>query len=128
MKLASIRLVTADLERLITFYAALTGLQPIRRSPEFAEFQTETATLALSSERMVKQFNAGLAIASSNRSAIVEFEVQDVDAAQQRALEASLDVAMAPTTMPWGNRSMLVRDPDGTVVNVFSRPSALPVR
>jgi predicted enzyme related to lactoylglutathione lyase len=124
MKLASIRLVTTDLERLITFYAALTGLQPIRRSPEFAEFHTETATLALSTERMVKQFNAGLAIAGANRSAIVEFEVEDVDAIQKRATEAKLDVGMAPTTMPWGNRSMLLKDPDGTVVNVFSRPTA----
>jgi hypothetical protein len=31
---------------------------------------------------------------------------------------------MAPTTMPWGNRSMLLRDPDGNVVNIFSRPAA----
>jgi hypothetical protein len=28
---------------------------------------------------------------------------------------------MPPTNMPWGNRSMLLRDPDGTLVNVFSR-------
>jgi hypothetical protein len=33
---------------------------------------------------------------------------------------------MPPTTMPWGNRSMLLRDPDGNVVNVFSRPVAKP--
>jgi hypothetical protein len=25
--------------------------------------------------------------------------------------------------MPWGNRSALVRDPDGNVVNLFSKPS-----
>ncbi|MFT3708813.1 MAG: VOC family protein [Archangium sp.] len=122
MKLASIRLVTTDLERLITFYATLTGLEPVRRSPDFAEFHTTGGTLALSTERMVKQFNAGLAIADSNRSAIIEFEVDDVDAVHTRATAAKLDVGMAPTTMPWGNRSLLVRGPDGSVVNVFSRP------
>jgi hypothetical protein len=25
-----------------------------------------------------------------------------------------------PTTMPWGNRSLLVRDPDGNLVNFFT--------
>ncbi|EGL18171.1 hypothetical protein HMPREF9413_5993 [Paenibacillus sp. HGF7] len=26
---------------------------------------------------------------------------------------------MEPTTMPWGNRSMLFRDPDGNLLNLF---------
>ncbi|MFT4213396.1 MAG: hypothetical protein QM622_01280 [Microbacterium sp.] len=25
-----------------------------------------------------------------------------------------------PTTMPWGNRSLLFRDPDGNLVNFFT--------
>ena len=29
-----------------------------------------------------------------------------------------------PTTMPWGNRSLLVRDPDGNLVNLFTRMSS----
>jgi hypothetical protein len=31
---------------------------------------------------------------------------------------------LEPTTMPWGNRSALFRDPDGNLVNLFSRPAA----
>jgi uncharacterized glyoxalase superfamily protein PhnB len=27
---------------------------------------------------------------------------------------------MEPTTQPWGNRSMLFRDPDGNLINVFA--------
>jgi len=30
---------------------------------------------------------------------------------------------MPPTTQPWGNRSMVFRDPGGNLVNVFSRPA-----
>jgi hypothetical protein len=30
---------------------------------------------------------------------------------------------LEPTTMPWGNRSLLFRDPDGNLVNLFTRPS-----
>ena len=31
-----------------------------------------------------------------------------------------LPVVQAPTTMPWGNRSLLLRDPDGALVNLFT--------
>lgn len=30
------------------------------------------------------------------------------------------DVVQEPTTMPWGNRSLLFRDPDGNLVNFFT--------
>jgi uncharacterized glyoxalase superfamily protein PhnB len=122
MKFASIRLVTAELERLLTFYETLTGITPTRRSPDFAEVHVGGLVLAISSERMIKQFNAGLAVAGANRSAIIEFEVDDVEAVHSRLGAAGIEVAMPPATMPWGNRSMLLRDPDGSVVNVFSRP------
>jgi uncharacterized glyoxalase superfamily protein PhnB len=39
-------------------------------------------------------------------------------------LAPDVEVAMPPATMPWGNRSMLLRDPDGNAVNVFARPKA----
>ncbi|WP_432395343.1 VOC family protein [Pseudarthrobacter sp. L19] len=30
---------------------------------------------------------------------------------------------LEPTTMRWGNRSTLFRDPDGNLINLFSRPA-----
>ena len=32
-------------------------------------------------------------------------------------------VVLPPTTMPWGNRSTILRDPDGNLVNLFTRPA-----
>jgi uncharacterized glyoxalase superfamily protein PhnB len=124
VKLASIRLVTNDIDRLLTFYAELTGTAAVRLAPAFAEIRAEGAVLAISSEQLVKQFNAGAAVAGANRSAIIEFQVDDVDAVLARLASAKADVAMPPSEMPWGNRSMLLRDPDGNVVNVFARPKA----
>ncbi len=123
MKFASTRLVTADIDRLIAFYSLLTGVDAKRSAPVFAEFHLEGAVLAISDESLVKQFNAGAAVAAANRSAIIEFEVDDPDAVHAR-LGDSADIAMPPTTMPWGNRSMLLRDPDGNVINIFARPKA----
>ncbi|HVZ33203.1 MAG TPA: VOC family protein [Polyangiaceae bacterium] len=122
MKLASIRLITNDLERLVSFYELITSVAATRLAPEFAEVRLETAVLAIGTERTVKLFNAGAAVAAANRSAIIEFQVEDVDAVRARWGDAPIEYVMPATDMPWGNRSLLLRDPDGTLVNVFSRP------
>jgi catechol 2,3-dioxygenase-like lactoylglutathione lyase family enzyme len=122
MNFASIRLVTNDVDALAAFYTRLTGLEPERPNPAFANFRFPQASLAISSEELVKRFNEGAAIGAANRSAMVEFEVDDVDGVRAR-LGESVDCAMEPADMPWGNRSMLIRDPDGNVVNIFHRPT-----
>ncbi|RYD87263.1 MAG: VOC family protein, partial [Sphingobacteriales bacterium] len=62
-----------------------------------------------------------VAAAAQNRSAIIEFLVADVDAVyEQQAGFLAGSLVQAPTTMPWGNRSLLFRDPDGNLVNFFT--------
>lgn len=121
MKLASVRLVTNDLDRLVSFYTMMTGVAATRLTPDFAEIRLQGAILALSTERPIQQFNAGSAIAAANRSAIFEFQVEDVDGVHNR-LSGTVDCVMGPTDMPWGNRSLLLRDPDGNLLNIFSKP------
>jgi len=48
MQFASVRLVTADLDRLVSFYESLTGVEPTRPAPVFAEFRLGGASLAVS--------------------------------------------------------------------------------
>jgi predicted enzyme related to lactoylglutathione lyase len=116
MNLTSIRLITADVTRLTDFYSLVTGLPARRWTPDFAELTTPGgATLAIGSTATVPW-----AASATNRSAIVEFRVDDVDADYARIREAVDDVVQEPTTMPWGNRSLLLRDPDGTLVNLFT--------
>ena len=122
MKFASVRVVTSDLERLIEFYQRLSGIEATRLADGFAEIRFEGATLAISSEHLIKLFNQGAATAAANRSAILEFEVQDVDTVFERMNASGATIVMPTTLMPWGNRSLLLRDPDGNLVNVFSRP------
>lgn len=51
---------------------------------------------------------------------IIEFRVDDVDAERAR-LENLVEVwIQEPTTMPWGNRSILFRDSGGNLVNLFT--------
>ncbi|WP_067508177.1 VOC family protein [Actinoplanes sp. TFC3] len=117
MNFVSIRVITEDVARLVGFYERVTGLKAAWATEDFAQLQTESATLAIGSTRTVGPF----AQPGQNRSVLIEFLVDDVDALFK---ELDEDVVQEPATMPWGNRSLLLRDPDGNVVNLFSRPPA----
>ncbi len=124
MKLASTRIVTHDVSSLARFYEGITGVAPVGNE-DFVEIRTPGSVLAICSERSVVKDNAGAAVAAANRSVILEFEVEDVDAERARLQPMIERWVLEPTTQPWGNRSMLFRDPDGNLVN-FYKPSRRP--
>jgi hypothetical protein len=47
-----------------------------------------------------------------------------VDSEYQKVKKLVTEFVQEPTTMPWGNRSLLFRDPDGNLVNFFTPVSA----
>ena len=120
MNLVSIRLITDDVRRLVGFYEEATGVAATWSTPDFAEVVTPAGTLAIGSTRTVALFGAGSARPADNHTAIVEFMVDDVDADYQRLQGKISGFVNEPTTMPWGNRSLLFRDPDGNLVNFFT--------
>ncbi|NQX28675.1 VOC family protein [Microbacteriaceae bacterium VKM Ac-2854] len=124
MEFASIRIITEDVDRLAAFYELVTGEVAVRPAPVFAEIRTATATLAIGSTATVAMLGAAAPRPGANASIILEFLVGDVDAEFARLRSSLHDIVLEPTTMPWGNRSVLFRDPDGNVVNLFARPAA----
>lgn len=122
MNLLSIRIITEDVKKLVQFYEQVTGLPAIQYTEDFAEIKTPTATLAIGSTRTLQFFGGdAVAKAAQNKSSIIEFIVKDVDEDYTK-LANFLEPYMVqkPTTMPWGNRSILFRDPDGNLVNLFT--------
>ncbi len=124
MIFASVRIITGQVGRLTDFYEQVTGQAARRYTPDFAEVVLPGATLAIGSAATVKLFGEGSAEPAANRTAIVEFRVDDVDAEFARLRDLIGEPVQEPTTMPWGNRSLLFRDPDGTLVNLFTPVSA----
>lgn len=120
MKFVSTRIITADVNRLVDFYEMVTEVRAVWGNELFAEIPTPVGTLAIGSDKTVPLFAAGSAEPAANRSLIVEFIVDDVDAQYERLLDSVGEVVTAPTTMPWGNRALLLRDPDGNLVNLFT--------
>jgi predicted enzyme related to lactoylglutathione lyase len=120
MDLVSIRIITDDVARLVDFYERATAVRASWATEDFAEIRTASATFAIGSTRTVPLFAPGAAHPAANRSAILEFLVDDVDAVHRNLTGVLDDVVTEPTTMPWGNRALLFRDPDGNLVNFFT--------
>lgn len=120
MDFVSIRIITGDVARLVDFYERATGAEANWSTEDFAELRTASATLAVAGTRTVPLFAPGAARPADNRSVIIEFLVDDVDRVHRNLSGAVEDIVQPPTTMPWGNRSLLLRDPDGTLVNFFA--------
>ena len=120
MNFVSIRVITDDVARLVGFYEQVTGVPAKWSTPDFAELVTPACTLAVASTRTVALFGAGSAQPAANRSVITEFRVADVDAEYGRLAPLGCEIVQKPTTMPWGNRSLLFRDPDGNLINFFT--------
>lgn len=122
MNLVSIRIITADINGLVKFYEQITGASVAQYTPDFAELQTKTATLAIGSTKTLQFFGGeSVALSAQNRSVIIEFLVEDVEKDYERLANFLQPyIVQKPTTMPWGNKSLLFRDPDGNLVNLFT--------
>ena len=119
MKFASTRLVARDIKNLVAFYEKVMNKKAEWLVPTFAEIVTPAATLAINTAETVALFKEGSAEPGANRTAILEFQVDDVDAEFAR-LKAEVQVVLEPKTMPWGNRAAQFRDPEGSLLSMYT--------
>jgi catechol 2,3-dioxygenase-like lactoylglutathione lyase family enzyme len=119
MNLVSVRVITDRLDEMVEFYENVTGVVADRLAPVFAELRFPSCTLAIGHTSTAALFN-NAALPARNQSAIVEWVVDDVDAEYERLKLIVGEWEQEPTLMPWGNRSILFRDPDDNLINLFT--------
>ena len=124
MELVQSRIVTDDVQSMASFYAELVGVA-VTVNEFYVEVPTGSLSIGFSRRRFTEDQSAG-ASCSPNATIrqgemILDFAIDDVDAEYQRVDAMGVEWVMPPTTQPWGRRSMLFRDPEGHLVNVFSR-------
>jgi predicted enzyme related to lactoylglutathione lyase len=130
MELQQCRIVTDDVAGLAGFYARLLGV-PAALNEYYVEIQAGPASVGFSRRRFTEadaRASAGVEAAGApapdrRDEIILDFAVDDVDAEYPRIAALGVGWVMPPTTQPWGNRSMIFRDPAGNLINVFSRPT-----
>ena len=124
MELVQARLVTGDVAGLAAFYAGLIGAR-VPLNEYYVEVPAGPMTVGFSKRRFTEYCAAAAACpgpARPPREVILDFLVRDVDAEYPRIAALGVGWVLPPTTQPWGSRSMIFNDPEGNLVNVFSRP------
>jgi uncharacterized glyoxalase superfamily protein PhnB len=120
MKLAFTRIVTRDVAALAKFYREITGITPKILHEAYVEFPAAGSSLAISSQATMDSHGARATSAASNRSVVLDFQVEDVDREHARIRQLGTDIVLEPTDQPWGNRSTMFRDPDGNLINFYA--------
>nr|WP_294862288.1 VOC family protein [uncultured Fluviicola sp.] len=120
MNLASVRIITENMTGMVSFFENITALNATWYTEDFAEIAVGSSKLAIGSTRTLSFFGEGIAIPANNKSVIIEFWVENVDEVYERIKDSISELVQEPTTMPWGNRSLLFRDPDGNLINFFT--------
>ena len=126
MRLVQPRLVTRDVQALAGFYAQLVGA-PVTLNDYYVEVPTGAASIGFSRRRFTEYSEEEAAASARTSSAgefVLDFLVDDIDPHYARIDALSVTWVTAPTTQPWGARSMVFRDPEGHLVNVYSSPAA----
>jgi predicted enzyme related to lactoylglutathione lyase len=128
MELMQSRIITDDVEGLAGFYVGLLGV-PVALNGYYVEIPAGPASVGLSRPRFTEYRADGRPPAPGGggqpvEEIVLDFVVQDVDAEYRRISALGVEWVMPPATQPWGNRSMLFRDPADHLINVFSRPPA----
>src|SRR5215472_9138022 len=121
-------LITTNVRQLVNFYERVLGIEAQRSGDQYAEFRTGVGVLAIFSAEAQEKYIPGSAQAASNRSAILEFRVADVDYEYARLQPLVKTWVKEPTTQPWGTRSVYFRDPDGNLVNFYMPAKILGLR
>jgi len=122
MELVQARFVTDDVPGLAAFYARL-----VRTTAALNDYYVEVPAGPVSvgfSRLRFTEYPAELAGPPGPHrpgAFILDFQADDADAEYPRIAALGVDWVMRPATQPWGNRSMIFRDPQGSLINVFSR-------
>ena len=124
MELVQARLVTEDVAGLAAFYAGL-----VRANVPLNEYYVEVPAGPASvgfSRRKFTEYRPGRGArpgpARPPGEMILDFMVGNADAEYRRIEALGVDWVLRPATQPWGSRAMVFKDPEGRLVNVFSRP------
>ena len=122
MELVQSRIVTGEVEGMSRFYAVLLG-QDVVTNPYYVEVPTAGQSVALARMRFsdFQHQCCGPPRGVRQGEVILDFAAEEIDGEYPRIDALGVEWLMLPTMQPWGRRSMMFRDPEGHLVNVFSK-------
>lgn len=120
MKFTGVCLVTEHVPTLVQFYTRILGCQA-EGDDRHAEFAMDGVSLAIFTCQGMEEMAPGSMQGAGHGSVTLAFEVEDVDAEYERLKTLGVTFVKLPATYPWGARAFWFRDPDGNIVDFYSR-------
>ena len=112
-----------SLDAAVSFYEQVLGQRLGRRTEHWAQFDCGGVTLGLY-DRATMAENLGVAepeLGSPPGALELAFQVSDCDDAFRAALDAGARSFRPPEDRPWGERTAYILDPDGALVELYTR-------
>jgi lactoylglutathione lyase len=120
-----INLYTSDIEAGITFYRDLLGFvetfrTPLVGIPAHVELRMDGFTLGLGTVEAAREVH-GVEAAPGSPAMVIVIWTDDVEVAYRHLLSAGVVALQPPHDTANANRSALLRDPDGNLVEIVSK-------
>ncbi len=122
MKVTGICLITDNVRALAEFYTQALGVTADINDVHVA-LETEGAGIAIFSTQGMEEIAPGSMKGAGTGRTAVMLQVPDVDAHFERISRMGAEILLEPKTHPWGSRAFWFKDPDGNIVDFFSRPA-----
>lgn len=122
-----VNVFTSDIARSLAFYQGVLGLTetfrtPTEGSPEHVEMRAGDFVVAVSTAEAARRVHGMDAEVGSAAMSLV-FWVEDVDATFDAIVGSGAPVVTRPHEAGNDNRNAVVRDPDGTLVELVAKRS-----
>ena len=122
MELKNPLLAVTDMERSLAFYEAVLGLRVVL---DFGANKTLTGGLCLQTLETWREFIGGKTVSFGGNAAEVYFEEDDFDGFAKRLKTLAVAYIHLVKEHPWGQRVVRFRDPDGHIIEVGERMTAV---
>jgi uncharacterized glyoxalase superfamily protein PhnB len=125
MEIDCIGLFVNDMEKMVKFYRDIIGFETDWHGDPNAEFKAGNCRLIMFSrndfENMVsKKFNYPKSLNGTMEIAFNLKNYDEVDKEYNRLVDSGVESVFPPTTMPWGQRTCYVADPEGNLLEIGS--------
>lgn len=118
--------VTAKLRETVDFYTEILGFRIVEECDAYVQLAHISGAQLGVLRHEIDGLPRELINATDARGFWLSVDVSDVDAEHDRLRAASVEIESAPENKPWGERILIVRDPNGLLVHLGQKTDARP--
>ena len=121
MRVNSVCIVTEDVKRLETFYKDVLKREASLSTEQYVEFNIDGMIISFYDLVAYNDLADAPVNSIKESHSFIEIEVEDVHKEYEDLKRMNVKFAKKITTQPWGITSTYFYDPDGNLINFFTR-------